>query len=72
MHGRQDPRHLLLSELKGIDGKKFKYVEGYVIEGKDIISIIEETDIKIKNSIIKGGLDFTKLPILNKLISGVF
>ena len=54
----------LLSELKEIHNKEGKSVEGYVIEGKDIISIIEKTDIdiRIKNSIIKGGLDFTKLP----------
>ncbi len=57
-------KEVLHSELKEIHDKEGKFVEGYVIEGKDIISIIEKTDIdiKIKNSIIKGGLDFTKLP----------
>ena len=51
----------LLSEFQN---KKICHAEGYVIEGNDIISIIEETDcdIKINNSVIKGGLDFTKLP----------
>lgn len=39
-------------------------VEGYVIEGDDIIEIIRKTDHKIQiiNSVIKGSLDFTKLP----------
>ena len=57
-------KEALHSKLKEIHDKKDEWVEGYVIEGKDIISIIEKTDIdiKIKNSIIKGGLDFTKLP----------
>ena len=57
-------KEVLHSKLKGIHDKKGEWVEGYVIEGKDIISIIETTDIdiRIKNSIIKGRLDFTKLP----------
>jgi hypothetical protein len=56
-------KEALHSKLKEIHDKKDEWVEGYVIEGKDIISIIEKTDIdiKIRNSIIKGGLDFTKL-----------
>ncbi len=39
-------------------------VDGYVIEGNEIISIIKETDfnIKINNSVIKGGLDLSTLP----------
>ena len=57
-------KEALHSKLKEIHDKKDEWVEGYVIEGKDIISIIEKTDIdiRIENSIIKGGLDFTKLP----------
>ncbi|MFT5730693.1 MAG: hypothetical protein ACI8PB_004881 [Desulforhopalus sp.] len=57
----------LLLKLKKIQGKYYESVDGYIIEGTDIISIIEETDIdiKIRNSIIKGGLDFTKLPGLS-------
>ena len=57
-------KDVLHSKLKEIHDKRGEWVEGYVIEGKDIISIIEKTDIdiSIKNSIIKGGLDFTKLP----------
>lgn len=44
--------------------EKDKSVEGYIIKGSAIIKIIETTDldIKIKNSIIEGELDFTKLP----------
>jgi len=44
--------------------KENEFVVGYVINGSDIIEIIEETDldIKIKNSVIEGGLDFTTLP----------
>ena len=39
-------------------------VEGYVVRGDDLIEIIRETDLDIlvKNSIIEGGLDFSKLP----------
>ena len=57
-------KEVLNSKLKEIHDKEGEWVEGYVIEGKDIISIIEKTDIdiRIKNSIIKGGLDFIKLP----------
>ena len=57
-------KEVLLSKLKEIHHKEDELVEGYVIEGKHIISIIEQTDIdiRIENSIIKGGLDFTKLP----------
>ena len=48
--------------------KEGKYVAGYIIKGSDIIKIIEETDldIKIRNSVIEGGLDFTKLPIVKE------
>ena len=57
-------KQVLLSKLKKIHDKEGESVEGYVIKGKDIISIIEKTDIdiRIENSIIKGSLDFTKLP----------
>jgi len=43
---------------------KGEFVDGYVIKGNDIIEITKETnhEIKIRNSIIEGGLDFTKLP----------
>ena len=39
-------------------------VVGHVIKGDDIIEIIKATDheIRIKDSIIEGGLNFTKLP----------
>ena len=39
-------------------------VSGYIIQGDDLIEIIKITndDITIRNSIIEGGLDFTKLP----------
>lgn len=39
-------------------------VEGYVIKGDDLIEIMKETnhDIRIKTSIIVGGIHFTKLP----------
>ncbi len=41
-----------------------KEVDGYVIKGDDIIEIIRDTDldIRIKNSVIEGGLDFGMLP----------
>jgi len=57
----------LLEKLKEIQGKGQAIIEGYIIEGADIISIIQETDldIKIENAIIKGGLDFTQLPGLS-------
>ncbi|MCZ6594678.1 MAG: pentapeptide repeat-containing protein [Bacteroidetes bacterium] len=61
---------LTKSELKQelLNLKEYEFVVGYVIKGSDIIEIIEETDldIKIKNSFIEGGLDFTKLPIVNE------
>ena len=64
VRGHRGPigKEALHSKLKEI--KEDESVKGYVIEGKDIISIIKETDIdiKIENSIIKGGLDFTTLP----------
>ena len=41
------------------------WVDGYEVAGKDIVEIINEAKvpIRIKNSIIKGGLDFTSLPV---------
>jgi len=44
--------------------KAGKSVEGYVIQGNDIIDIIRQTDVDltISDSIIEGGLNFTKLP----------
>ena len=43
--------------------KNRKWIEGYEIKGDDIINIIKGTDldIKIKNSVIEGRLDFDKL-----------
>jgi hypothetical protein len=40
------------------------WVDGYVINGKDVIDIVRDTklSIRIKNSVIKGGLDFASLP----------
>jgi uncharacterized protein YjbI with pentapeptide repeats len=54
----------LLLELEKIQGKEKEYVEGYEIEGSDIIGIINgsDYDISISNSVIKGGLDFRELP----------
>ena len=51
-----------LNKLKGDE-----YVDGYIIKGSDIIAIIKESDIdiKIRLSIIEGGLDFSKLPEVN-------
>jgi len=48
--------------------KKGEYVAGYIINGSVIIEIIKESDIdiKIENSVIEGGLDFTKLPVVNE------
>lgn len=45
--------------------KKGEVVDGYAINGDDLIEIIKTTDfaIKIKNSIIKGGLNFENLPL---------
>ncbi len=44
--------------------EKNKFVEDRVIDGVDIMWIIQKTDyvIKINNSIIKGGLNFSLLP----------
>lgn len=44
--------------------KRGEAVEGYIIDGDDIIKIIRRTRyaIKIKDSIIEDGLDFHKLP----------
>lgn len=55
----------LLNKLKNL--KKDEYVDGYIINGSDIIAIIKESDvdIKIRLSIIEGGLDFSKLPEVN-------
>lgn len=57
----------LLKELKKVQGDRYQTVEGYIIQGDDIIAIIKESniDIKIYNSIIKGGLDFSKIPEVN-------
>jgi hypothetical protein len=40
------------------------WVDGYVVEGNDVIDIIRDTDltIRIRHSVINGGLDFTLLP----------
>lgn len=45
---------------------KGEFVDDYVLRGNDIIEITKETNhqIQISNSIIEGGLDFTKLPTL--------
>lgn len=53
----------LLEKLKEIHGKDKEFVEGYVIDGRDIIRIIDETDIdiKIKDSTIKGEFNFSEL-----------
>lgn len=39
-------------------------IEGYVLKGDDLIDIVRETDyeISIRNAVIEGGLDFTRLP----------
>lgn len=62
---REIGKEELLEKLKAIHGKD-EFVEGYVIDGRDIIRIIDETDvdIKIKDSTIKEGLNFSKLPPL--------
>jgi len=59
----------LLQKLRNLKEDEYsleddEYVEGYIINGSDIIEIIKESDIDIKidNSVIEGGLDFTKLP----------
>lgn len=58
----------LLAELKKVRKDEDKYVEGYVMDGSDIIGLINEKineeyiSIKINNSVIEGGLDFDKLP----------
>jgi hypothetical protein len=43
-----------------------KMVVGYIINGNDIIDIIKEDctecEITVVDSIIEGGLDFTKIP----------
>lgn len=50
--------------------KEDEFVAGYIINGSDIIEIIEESDIdiRIKNSVIEGGLDFTNLPVVDQRI----
>jgi hypothetical protein len=50
--------------------RRNEYVEGYIINGSDIISIVKETniDIKIKNSIMEGGLFFGELSEINNSI----
>src|SRR3972149_10088522 len=55
----------LFDKLKKLKGDE--YVDGYIINGSDIISIIKESkvDIKIRLSIIEGGLDFSRLPEVN-------
>jgi len=44
--------------------KAGEYVTNSIISGKDIITIIQDSSvsIKIRNSIINGGLDFTEAP----------
>ncbi|TDI99570.1 MAG: hypothetical protein E2O70_07535, partial [Candidatus Dadabacteria bacterium] len=56
----------LLQKLRNL--KEREYVEGYIINSSDIIEIIKQSDIDIKidNSVIKGNLDFTKLPVVEK------
>jgi len=63
----------LLQKLRNLKEPKHwldegEYVEGYIIKGSDIIEIIKESDIdiKIKNSVIEGGLDFRKLPVVKE------
>src|SRR3990172_13186064 len=55
----------LFDKLKKLKGDE--YVDGYIINGSDIITIIKESkvDIKIRLSIIEGGLDFSRLPEVN-------
>lgn len=54
----------LLEELEKVQGDRNMYVEGYIINGSDIIGIIKESNIhiKIKDSVIEGSLDFSRLP----------
>jgi len=53
----------LLVELKQVQGKHGEYVEGYTINGNDIIDIIRDTKlaIKISNAVIENGLNFHRL-----------
>jgi uncharacterized protein YjbI with pentapeptide repeats len=60
----------LITELEKVQsedetyvGQKIKYVEGYVINGDDIIDIIQKgyLTIQIKNAVIENGLDFHRL-----------
>jgi len=61
--------------LKKYNVEEDGFVEGYVMQGDDIIQIMKDTDIeiRIRHSIIKGGLDFTgkpkNVPISNAIIS---
>jgi len=47
---------------------KHKVIDGFEITGSDIIDIIsknKDLEINIKNSVITGGLDFTRLPTIS-------
>jgi uncharacterized protein YjbI with pentapeptide repeats len=49
------------------------WVDGFVIDGNDVMRIIDKTnyDIKIKNSVIKGGLNFISFPIRKVVPNGI-
>jgi uncharacterized protein YjbI with pentapeptide repeats len=62
-------KHISKSEMleifkAGESDSKNGWVDGYEIDGKDIVEIIKEAKapIRINNSIIRGGLDFTSIP----------
>jgi uncharacterized protein YjbI with pentapeptide repeats len=58
VHGALDKEAIMLKLSNG------NPLEGYVLKGDDLIDIIQETDfeIRIRNAVIEGGLDFTRLP----------
>jgi hypothetical protein len=62
--GAIDKKRMLSIFEAGKDDPEKGWVDGYVVEGNDVIEIIRDSkhSIKIRNSVIKGGLDFTQLP----------
>jgi uncharacterized protein YjbI with pentapeptide repeats len=63
--GAIDKKMMLSIFEAGKENPEKGWVDGYEVDGNDIIEIIRDTDlaIRIRNSVIKGGLNFTLLPV---------